>query len=112
MTPHTTEDEEPKFGLSVTGLVHPDRAWTNAGARAGDGLVLTKPIGSGVLFNANLGGKVSRFGAHRINVTKAMIRSNLTEDIRVVDKRAKIIDRLHHDLSGRNLDDRGVIWLV
>ncbi len=50
---HTTTDEEPKFGLSVTGLVHPERVWTNAGAQAGDALILTKPIGSGVLFNAN-----------------------------------------------------------
>jgi selenide,water dikinase len=56
---HTTEDEEPKFGLSVTGLVHPERYWANLGARVGDGLVLTKPIGSGVLFNANRKGWVS-----------------------------------------------------
>ena len=56
---HTTEDEEPKFGLSVTGIVHPDQVWTNAGARAGDALVMTKPVGSGVLFNANLKGWVS-----------------------------------------------------
>ena len=56
---HTTEDEEPKFGLSVTGIVDPDAVWTNAGARAGDALILTKPIGSGVLFNANLKGWIS-----------------------------------------------------
>ena len=56
---HTTEDDEPKLGLAVTGIVHPDRVWTNAGARAGDVLVMTKPIGSGVLFNANLKGWVS-----------------------------------------------------
>ncbi len=56
---HTTDDEEPKFGLSVTGVVHPDRVWTNAGARVGDALIMTKPIGSGVLFNANLKGWVS-----------------------------------------------------
>lgn len=57
---HTTDDEEPKYGLSVMGLVHPDRVWTNAGARPGDTLILTKPIGSGVLFNANLKGWVSQ----------------------------------------------------
>ncbi len=57
---HTTEDEEPKFGLSVTGIVHPEKAWTNAGARIGDALIMTKPIGSGVLFNANLKGWVSK----------------------------------------------------
>ncbi|MCH9647451.1 MAG: selenide, water dikinase SelD [Deltaproteobacteria bacterium] len=56
---HTTEDEEPKMGLSVTGVVHPDKVWTNAGAQPGDALVMTKPIGSGVLFNANLKGWVS-----------------------------------------------------
>ncbi len=55
---HTTEDEEPKLGLAVTGLIHPDEIWRNVGARPGDALVLTKPIGSGVLFNANLKGKV------------------------------------------------------
>ena len=51
---HSVEDDEPKFGLSVIGLVHPDKFWSNAGARQGDALVLTKPLGSGVLFNANL----------------------------------------------------------
>lgn len=56
---HTTDDEEPKFGLSVTGIVHPERYWGNAGAQPGDVLIMTKPIGSGVLFNANLNKLVS-----------------------------------------------------
>lgn len=51
---HSVEDDEPKFGLSVIGIVHPDKYWRNIGAREGDALVLTKPLGSGVLFNANL----------------------------------------------------------
>jgi selenide,water dikinase len=51
---HSVEDSEPKFGLSVVGLVHPQRFWANGGAQPGDVLVLTKPLGSGVLFNANL----------------------------------------------------------
>ncbi|MBN2428654.1 MAG: selenide, water dikinase SelD [Deltaproteobacteria bacterium] len=55
---HSVEDSEPKFGLAVVGTVHPERFWTNAGAKPGDVLVLTKPIGSGVLFNANLKGWV------------------------------------------------------
>lgn len=55
---HTVDDNEPKYGLSVTGIVHPDRILANQGARAGDALVLTKPIGSGVLFNANRSGKL------------------------------------------------------
>ncbi len=51
---HSIDDDEPKYGLSVTGTVHPAKIWTNTGARPGDVLVLTKPLGSGVLFNANL----------------------------------------------------------
>ena len=46
---HSIVDEEPKFGLFVTGTIHPDRIVSNAGARPGDVLVLTKPIGTGVL---------------------------------------------------------------
>ena len=56
---HTIEDDEPKFGLAVNGLVHPERYWSNSTARPGDELILTKPIGSGVLFNANIKGMVS-----------------------------------------------------
>ena len=50
---HTTDDDEPKFGLTVTGLVHPEKIWRNNGLQEGDHLILTKPIGSGVLLNAN-----------------------------------------------------------
>ena len=57
---HSVDDNEPKFGLSVVGIVHPERFWTNAGAQPGDVLVLTKPLGSGVLFNANLKNWVSQ----------------------------------------------------
>ena len=49
---HTIDDDEPKYGLSVTGVVHPDKVLTNAGARPGDALVLTKAIGTGVLYTA------------------------------------------------------------
>ena len=56
---HTVDDEEPKYGLCVNGVVHPDRIITNAGARPGDALILTKPLGSGVLFNAVRSGKLS-----------------------------------------------------
>ena len=55
---HTVDDEEPKYGLCVNGVVHPDRIITNAGAQPGDALILTKPLGSGVLFNAVRSGKL------------------------------------------------------
>ncbi len=57
---HSIEDEEPKFGLAVTGMVHPQKIWRNNGAQVGDALLLTKPLGSGVLLNANLKGWVSQ----------------------------------------------------
>lgn len=49
---HSVNDEEMKFGYAVTGLVHPEKIWTNAGARPGDVLVLTKPLGTGVIGTA------------------------------------------------------------
>jgi selenide,water dikinase len=49
---HSIDDAEPKFGLSVTGRVHPDEIWRNSGGKAGDHLVLTKPLGSGTLTTA------------------------------------------------------------
>jgi selenide,water dikinase len=49
---HTVDDTEPKFGLAVTGIVDPQRIVTNSGARPGDVLVLTKPIGTGILSTA------------------------------------------------------------
>lgn len=53
---HSIEDDEPKYGLAVTGIVHPDQIVTNQGARPGDWLVLTKPLGTGVLATALKGG--------------------------------------------------------
>lgn len=49
---HSVEDPELKYGLSVTGVVHPERIITNSGARPGDRLVLTKPLGTGILATA------------------------------------------------------------
>jgi selenide,water dikinase len=49
---HSIDDPEPKYGMAVTGFVHPEAVWTNAGARAGDVLVLTKRLGTGVVATA------------------------------------------------------------
>src|SRR6202453_1304316 len=49
---HTVKDEEPKYGMAVTGTIHPGRVISNAGARPGDYLLLTKPIGAGILTTA------------------------------------------------------------
>ena len=56
---HSIDDPEPKYGLAVTGTVHPDRILTNAGARAGDVLMLSKPLGVGALTTARKRGEIS-----------------------------------------------------
>ncbi len=58
---HSVEDKELKFGLSVTGIVHPDEVFLNSGARPGDVLLLTKPLGTGILSTA-LKGEVAGSG--------------------------------------------------
>lgn len=57
---HTIDDKEPKYGLSVSGLVEPDKVLSNAGSRPGDVLVITKPIGMGILNNAYKGQILSK----------------------------------------------------
>lgn len=53
---HSVEDEEPKYGLSVTGVIHPDKVLLNRGAKPGDRLILTKPLGTGIVGTAVKGG--------------------------------------------------------
>ncbi len=69
---HSIFDDEPKYGLAVTGFVHPDRVLTNSGARAGDVLLFTKPLGIGILTTANKAGLASKEGmelAYRLMTT-------------------------------------------
>jgi len=70
---HSIEDAELKYGLSVTGLVHPDRVLLNSGAMAGDVLVLTKPLGTGILSTAIKGGLAGADVEARIVETMATL---------------------------------------
>lgn len=67
---HTIGDLEPKYGLSVMGLVHPDHILTKAGAQAGDALVLTKPLGAGIITTALKSQAADR--AHVVLAVKSM----------------------------------------
>lgn len=71
---HTIDDPAPKYGLAVIGDVHPERVLTNAGARAGDVLVLTKAIGTGVVTHAIKQGKAD--AAHVAAAIASMTRLN------------------------------------
>ena len=55
---HTVDDPEPKYGLSVVGIVEPGKQTTNAGARVGDSLILSKPLGTGIITTAGKQGRV------------------------------------------------------
>jgi selenide,water dikinase len=59
---HSIDDPEPKYGLAVTGIVHPDEVLTNGGGRPGDALVLTKPLGVGIVSTAIKRGYVAPMG--------------------------------------------------
>jgi selenide,water dikinase len=73
---HSIDDNEPKFGLAVTGLVHPGKIRTNAGAKPGDKLILTKPIGVGILTTSI---KKDRLNEEEIQrVTQVMATLNKT----------------------------------
>lgn len=73
---HTVTDQEPKYGISVTGMVDPRRIWTKSGARPGDHLYLTKPLGTGVLTTA---AKQDRIGAADLQpAIDQMMRLNLS----------------------------------
>ncbi|MBR0205782.1 MAG: selenide, water dikinase SelD [Clostridia bacterium] len=63
---HSIHDDEPKYGLAVTGFVHPDHVLTNSGARPGDVLFLTKPLGIGILSTAAKADMVSEAGERRM----------------------------------------------
>ncbi|MBL8044994.1 MAG: selenide, water dikinase SelD [Anaerolineales bacterium] len=71
---HTVTDKEPKYGLSVTGVVHPQKLKTKGGARPGDVLILTKPLGLGVITTANKRGQAQP--EHVQAATEVMKRLN------------------------------------
>jgi selenide,water dikinase len=71
---HSVEDEELKYGLSVTGTIHPAKVVLNIGARAGDRLILTKPLGTGIISTAIKGNMADEGAVARI--TKSMSTLN------------------------------------
>lgn len=73
---HSIDDQEPKFGLAVTGLVHPKKFWKNVGAEPGDVLVLTKPIGVGIMTTGIKRGVVTAEQEQLVTETMAQLNKN------------------------------------
>lgn len=76
---HSVEDPELKYGLSVTGVVHPQRFLTNAAARPGDLLILTKPLGTGILATALKAGELDQGATRRITELMAALNKDAAE---------------------------------
>ncbi|GAG02257.1 unnamed protein product, partial [marine sediment metagenome] len=79
---HTVDDPEPKFGLVVTGVVHPDEIWTNVGAIPGDVLILTKPLGVGIMSTALKAGLLEPAGEERIQEIMMTLNKTAAEVLR------------------------------
>ena len=78
---HSISDPEMKYGLAVTGKVHPDRVMTNRGGRAGDRLVLTKPLGTGILNTALKRGKASEQAVALVTASMAELNGRAAKII-------------------------------
>jgi len=96
---HTTSDPEPKYGLAVTGWVDPRRIWTKGGARPGDQLLLTKPLGTGVVTTAH---KSERVDAADLAVAVASMSRLHRRTVEVI---AAVPDGVHAvtDITGFGL---------
>ena len=110
---HTIDDPEPKFGLAVTGIVHPERVVRNSAGRPGDQLVLTKPLGSGVLTTANKRGALSKESLAEIVTSMATLNAAAARAMSAVGAVCAtdvtgfgLLGHLHEMAAGSNLGAR------
>jgi selenide,water dikinase len=100
---HSIDDKEPKFGMAVTGIVHPEKVLTNAGARPGDKLILTKPIGVGVLTTSIKKDKLSEEEIARVTSVMAALNKTAAETMAPFDVHA-CTDVTGFGLMGHSLE--------
>jgi len=100
---HSVEDNELKFGLSVTGIVHPDQVWANGGASDGDVLLLTKPLGTGILATALKGGLAGPADEHRIADLMATLNRVPAEILREMVAAGETVVHAATDVTGFGL---------
>ena len=81
---HSIDDEELKYGLSVTGLIHPGRVVTKAGAKAGDKLILTKPLGTGIIATALKGSMADAETIAKVTKHMSTLNKNASESMQEV----------------------------
>ena len=99
---HTINDPELKYGLSVTGIVHPDEIITNSQARPGDVLILTKPLGTGVFTSALKAGRIKVGGMKHViksMLTLNKVASEVIQDMHKVSSKTVILRREPKNLT-------------
>jgi len=85
---HTVRDPELKYGLAVTGLVHPDEVLTNAGTRSGDRLILTKKLGTGLIANAFKYGEIAEEDMEEAVASMVALNAAAAEQMKTFEARA------------------------
>ena len=85
---HTLRDDEPKYGLAVVGTVHPNGIWPKAGARPGDALFLTKPLGTGLLLHAAREGRRHEEGLAAATASMAALSRDAADALRPFEPNA------------------------
>jgi selenide,water dikinase len=98
---HSVEDQEPKYGLAVIGTVHPDDVWRKGGARAGDGLLLTKALGTGVLATALKRERIVETDAAMVAAVRSMTTLNALAA--TLTRRARVRVHAATDVTGYGL---------
>lgn len=83
---HSIRDDELKFGYAVTGVIHPERIWRNVGARAGDVLLLTKPLGTGLIATALKAGQAEAAAVAAAVATMTMLNRMASEALLELDR--------------------------
>jgi selenide, water dikinase len=102
---HSIRDDELKFGYAVTGLIDPEKIWRNVGARPGDKLVLTKPIGTGVISTALKQGRAETAWVTAATESMARLNRDAAEALHEVDDAVKGAKPVHAvtDVTGFGL---------
>ncbi len=120
---HTVSDKEPKYGLAVTGLVHPDRILAKGGARVGDRLVLTKALGTGVITTAHKRGEddpadlaaavasMTRLNRQAAEAVRATAGIHALTDITGFGLLGHAHEMAHLSGTGLELDNAALPWL-
>lgn len=108
---HTVDDNEPKYGLAVTGIVHPDKILRNSTAKPGDALILTKPIGLGILTTALKQGIIDKSTEENIIQIMASLNKNAAGIMKDFSINActditgfGLLGHLHEMTSGSSVD--------